>query len=481
MKFVGFCLLLFSLTGCWRDAACPFTLTPSAPTKNWQPYPQQHPIPPCYLLTSCPAYTNKEEYAGCPMGLSKLVNLALVNSNQLKASWAQTHIAAAKYGESLAPFFPDIDAEYYYDAIREGTYFQASGIFNFLQSGVYVNQFQEFGPHVTFSWLLFDTGTTWANAQSMKQMLFAANWMHNQEIQSVIEQTTVDYYDYIAYKEQLIAAEANLKDAETVLDSTLAKHKFGIADLSDELQAETQVSKMELELLMSLEQMMDAKTKLVADLSLPANTDIAIENPEKPVDTEIKLPSIDSYIAEAYMYRPDLYAAFSKVLSALWAVQAAKDNQWFQLNLNGDYGRYNFQNGKSDIYDYNVQLTLSLPLFQGFEYLNQIRQAKAELQKTQSEMRQLEVDIMQQVTTNYQNLEISTEMVKVSLFYVEVAEAAYKATLGKYRAGTVDIVTVINSLTELADARNTLAQSRKDWYTSLTDLSYSTGTLCSTL
>lgn len=478
MKYPLFAFLLISLSGCWRDAANPYILTPPGPTKNWQTTPFQVEIPPWYLLTSCPVYKDKEQSEGCCLGLSKLVETALINSNQLQKSWADTHIAAAKYGESLAPLFPEIDAQYYYEAIRQGTFFQSSGIFSFLQSGVFINQWQQFGPYASVSWLVWDTNATWDRSEAVRQLLFTANWMHNREIQTVIENTTVDYYTYIGYKEQTVAADANLNDAETLLDSTVAKHKLGIADISDEMQAETQVAKRELDLLMSLEQMEDAKATLIADLGIPANTRLCIEDPEKQVDLELMLPPIDSFIAEAYMYRPDLYAAFAKVTSALFAVKAAKEVQWFQLNLNGTVGRTNFQNGQSDKYDYDLQLTLALPLFKGFAYLNLIREAKAELARTKAEMRQLEVDIMQQVTTNYQNLEISTEMVKVALYYVKAAEIAYKAVLAKYRAGTVDVVTVVNSLTELADARNALAQSRKDWYTSLTDLSYSTGTLC---
>lgn len=478
MRFVVFCLLLCSLTGCIRDAANPYRLTPRAPTKTWQPYPMQNPIPPWYLLTSCPAYQNKEAYAGCQMGLSKLIELSLINSNQLKETWADTHIAAARYGESLAPFFPEIDAEYYYNAVREGTFFQASGIFSFLQSGVFINTFQQFGPYASVSWLLFDTGTTWARSEAFKQLLFTANWTHTRAIQTVIENTAVDYYNYIGWKEELKAAEANLEDAETVLDSTLTKQKFGIDDVSDVLQAETQVSKQELDLLNVLEQLENAKTQLVAQLGLPANTDVDILDPDQPVDLDISLPPIDAYIAEAYMYRPDLYGAFSKVLAAMWALQAAKNDQWFKLNLNSTYGRTNFQNGQSDIYDYNVTLNLELPLFKGFAYINRIREARGELERAQAEMRQLEIDIMQNVTQYYQDLVISTEKVKVNINYVQVAEEAYKATFAKFRAGTTDYVTLVNSLTQLADARNSLAQSRRDWYTSLTDLSYSTGTLC---
>lgn len=478
MKFVTFALLLFCLTGCWRDAFNPNYLTPLKPTRKWQEGASLSEIPPWYLLTSCPAYEQKEASTGCCMGLSALVELALKNSNQLKESFADTRIAAAKYGESLSPLFPQIEAQYFYEMVRDGTFFSASGIFSFLQSGVFVNQWKEWGPYASLSWLVWDCNATWDRSEAMRQLLFTANWTHNREIQTVIDQTTIDYYTYIGYKEQTIAAEANLKDAKTVLDSTLTKQKFGIADLSDVLQAQAQVARRELDLLMSVEQMADAKTKLIADLGIPANTALCILDPEKQVDLEIKLPPIDSYIGEAYMYRPDLYAAFSKMCAAVWELKAVKMSQWFQLNLNGTYGRVNFQNGMSDIYDYNLQMTLSLPLFQGFEYLNKIRQAKAELCRTQASMRQLEVNLMEEITTSYQDLEISTEMVKVSMKYVEVASAAYQATLAKYRAGTVDYVTVVNSLTELADARNALAQSRKDWYTSLTDLAYSTGTLC---
>ena len=477
MKFIAFGLLLFFLTSCWRDASNPYYLTPRCPTNKWQPSPVPIEIPPWYLLTSCPAYQQKDKYAGCKMGLCQLIELSLINSNKLKESWGETHAAAARYGESLSPLFPEINAQFYFNMLRQGSFFQNTGVFNFIQSGVYVNQYQEWGPYASLSWLVWDSNATWDKSEAFRQLLFTANWAHDREFQTVIENTAIDYYTFIGYKEQTVAAMANLKDAETVLDSTLAKLKQGIADVSDQMQAEAQVAKRQLDLLIAIENLEDSLAKLVSDLGIPANTDICIQDPEKKIDLSIELPPIDSYIGEAYMYRPDLYAAFTKMCAAVWAVKAAKDNQWFKLNLNGTYGRTMFQNGQNDVYDYDLQMTLTLPLFKGYAYLNEIRLAKAELVKSQAEMRQLEVDLMQQVTTDYQNLELSTQKVKVSLHYVDVADKAYKATLAKYKVGTVDYVTVVNSLTELADARNSLAQSRKDWYTSVTDLAYSTGTL----
>ncbi len=461
---------LVSLTGCFRAAYDPFYITPDCPTDAWNPCPDNNnPIPPYYLLWSCDAYIEKECFPQEPLHLTQLVDLAIKNSNELRETWADTRTAAAQYGQSLAPYFPEITLEGYYEAIREGSFFGGGAIF--------IDKFMEWGPYVSISWLLFDSGTTAAQSESYRQMVWSANWSHNQEIQNVLQTTITDYYTYIASREQVVASEANLADAATTLDMTIVKHEFGISDYTDELQAETQVAKMELELLTSEQDMFDFKTALIADLGLPANTPVQVADPLEKIDLEKKLPPLDCFVSEAYIYRPDLFASYAQVLSNLANVEAARRQQWVQLQMNGTYGDSFFQNGQSDKYNYSLLFELSLPLFKGFDYLNQVRQAKAELSKSQAQMRQLEIQIIQEVTTYYQNFVIATEKVKVNRYYVEVATASFQASLKKYQAGTIDYTTVVNTLTQLADARYSLAVSKKDWYTSLTDLAYSTGTL----
>ena len=50
--------------------------------------------------------------------------------------------------------------------------------------------------------------------------------------------------------------------------------------------------------------------------------------------------------------------------------------------------------------------------------------------------------------------------------------------LSNYKAGTNTILDVLSAQSSLADSRAKKAQATRDWYSSLANLSYSTGSMC---
>ena len=83
--------------------------------------------------------------------------------------------------------------------------------------------------------------------------------------------------------------------------------------------------------------------------------------------------------------------------------------------------------------------------------------------------------MVKDVVQGYQDFNYSTQIVKVNKEYVDLAQKSYTANLSEYKAGTIDITTLVNAQTNLADARYSLAESRKNWYDALTNLMYATG------
>ncbi len=462
--------MLFSLSSCCKEASCPFTMTPKAPSC---PYETTLFIPPSFLLLTSEVYQKNELSEVCTISLAEVLKLALINSQKMAETYATTKIRASQYGQAFSPLYPQISGNTYYEIVKNGS--------AFANNFAFPDQYIDYGTYVSVSWLLFDTGATCANIETFRQQLFAANFSHNRSIQSVLETTFKDYYDFIKAKEEVRASLANLKDAETILSATSLKHELGISDVVDELQAKTQVAKRQLDLLGSEEALVDDKANLIKDLGIPANSLVDFQDLECPPDIDKKLPSLDFYVLEGYKYRPDLFAAFSEVRASASNVNYQNRNQWFKGNFSGTGGciTFDFQNtpsrGLSPIYD--AVVSLSVPIFSGYEYLNKIREAKGELARAKAKMRQLELDMIAEITTSYENLKIATNKVKTAFDYLNFAEQSYKASLNRYQAGVIDFQTLINALTDLADARYSLAESKRDWYVSLTDLLFATGTL----
>jgi outer membrane protein len=462
---IGLCLVL---TGC-RPEIAPFSLAPRCPTSVWAPGLYQVDAErqmDCELALGVPTL---EPEAGDELGLSDLVCLALQNSPQTRETWAEARMAAAQYGESRATYFPDVTFTPWVQSLRQAAFYGRSQIVR--------DQYQDYGPQLRVSYLLFDFGAREANVRSFCEALVAANWTHNSQIQQLIQTVGNDYYAYLAAQEQMEAEVANVENARINLDATAARRQAGVADLSDELQARTQMAQQELNLLDAGQMVVKQLTQLTQDIGVSSMIPIAPRPLPKVIPVEQVTCSVEDLVAQAYHCRPDLLAGLADVRKERASLVEAVRNQFGSLDLTGRVGRTYFNSGEHDDYDYSSTIRLTVPLFKGWWYKNKVREAQANVEKARAQLRKLQVSISRDVVQSYQDFMIASDKVRVSEEYVKSAAHSYDSAFQKYKAGTTDYTTLFTALATLADARSALVSARQDWYTSLVDLSYAVGSL----
>jgi len=460
-------LAFLLLTGCHvRTAMNPYRYAAPSNECSWNPC-EEDPIPNCLLMESADCKECSDIDIEESLDLVSLLDIALKRSPLTRRTWARAHLASARWGSSQSKFFPELDFGAFWEALRNPSFFGTNFVF--------MDEFREYGPYLTLSYLVLDFGTTRSVSQAFYQMLLESNWTHNREIQTVIHTVTTDYYDLVTQREKVVAGEANLHDANTTLAATQAKHKYGISDITDVYTAETFVAKQMMTLLADQRGEVDSQATLLADAGLPANTCVDIDNIAEQIDEDELLQSIDNYICLAYESRPDLRAAYADVLANESLVQAAINNQLPKVTFNGQVGENRFNDSPRDFYSYSALFTFTYPLFKGWRYTNEIREAQSLLEVSKTKLRETEVNMVKDVVQGYQDFNYSTQIVKVNKEYVDLAQKSYTANLSEYKAGTIDITTLVNAQTNLADARYSLAESRKNWYDALTNLMYATG------
>ena len=464
--------LSLCLLGC--AARDPFVLTPLTPCQEWVHCFEGTPIPNCQLV-DYEALVNEEKVWRLP----ELVDLGLRNSYQTRSSWAETRVRASEYGLSLAEFYPEISFTGYWETVRATSYFGSNPISKLPGVGdIIVDEFREYAPSFSLSYLIFDWGTRNARSEIFRQRVLSANWEFNREIQTVIQQITGDYYSYVGNRGQQEAAEANLKDARTLYDATHKKYELGIADKGTDLISLTQVSKQQIQLLQAQQLLDTSYAQLITDLGIPSTIELNVFGQFEP--EEIIFPvecTVEQCVAEALMSRPDLFASYSEMQSAEAAVKAAKRDRLPKVSLEASGSRIYYQGGENDGNDYGAAINLDYPIFKGYWFENRIRTASSKLCKAKADFDQLQIEVIKDVVTSHRNLEIATENLAVNRVYVEAATESYRATLSQFEAGVVDITTVENAFTSLADARYSMVEAQKEWYTSIVNLAYATGIL----
>ncbi|MBI5272776.1 MAG: TolC family protein [Chlamydiia bacterium] len=460
--YIGIAGLLF-LSSCARDAADPFTLTPTTSSASWSPLKGSTLVSAKYCQTVLPTH-----FGSCELSVAELIDIALQNNPSTKQTWANARAAAAQYGQSLSSFYPAL--------AFNGSYER--------QKGATLNTFvpgfiTQAGPDVTLSYTLFDFGQRTSAAMVAREMLYYADLNHNQELQIVIQTVMDDSYNYLYQRAVLRANQANLENAKTALDAANEKFSLGLAALGDVAQARTQYLQSKIDLTTQRQNVEDAFAQLAVDLGLPATIVFQVQSlPEQIVANPI-LESVESLVATAQTRRQDFLAAQANVKSKEALVLNAKRAIYPVITSDLDLGHYWFNKGLEDKgMHWSVALNLSFPIFQGFYYKNGVRSAEATLELSRAQMMQVELSVIQNVTTAHMGIKTSAQNLADSEEYLQSAELEFDIALTSYKAGTGTILDVMSAQSSLADARSKKAGSQKNWFTSLAALAYATGSLC---
>ncbi|MCB1148683.1 MAG: TolC family protein [Chlamydiia bacterium] len=460
-KTLGFAACTCLLASCdWRAAAHPERYAPRCYNCSWEGGSCVDEPNPC--LFSEPVVEQKS------LNLTELLEVALQRNPKTMQTWAEARIAAANYGLSQQNFYPQVNANAFWQALREPGFFGSGA--------VAVNEFREYAPYLSLNYLLLDFGTTRWQADAFRQQLIGANLSFNRSIQTLIKTVSMDYYAYVGQTAQVEASEANVRDAKTTLEATEAKHRAGVSDLTDVLYAKTQVAKQTSQLVANQKTLVDDLTILIKDMGLPASSMLNISTDQGAIDEKELLTGIDHYLCLAYTSRPDLKAAYARMQAQHSNIMAARMDAMPKVTFDGLYGTLIFNEGINDGANYSAQFSVVFPLFSGYFYENQIKKARAQLELASATFKETELEMVQQVVASYHDLHYSYQEVAVNREYVEFAEGTYKAALAQYKAGTTDITQLVNVQTDLADARYALAAAKQSWFDSLAQLIYALGT-----
>jgi len=404
--------------------------------------------------------------------LAEAIDFALRNNPNTKLTWAQARIAAAQYGGSQSSDYPTLTATYDYQR-QKGLSGTGSDSFS-IPTKFFSSQW---GPQLQLSYTLLDGGTRSATAEAAKQALFQADYTHNRQLQSVIQEVSTDYYTLQYQKMLLQANEEDLTTAQITYDAAKLELEAGVKDVSDVLQAQTQLLQAQIALLTQRQNVVVAEASLLTDMGVGANHKITLQQVPDIPPIEEMLQSADALLTLALQQRADILAAEANVLSQEANVAVALSEFFPTLTYNVTFGETSYTKIGSDKYDFLSAFSVNFPIFSGFSTLNSVRQARAQKEQAEAELQSLQLSVIQDVTNAHSNVKTTYENMKLIDELLRVSQQEYDIALLQYKAGTGNILQVISAQSNLADARAKQAQGSSDWFSALIQLSYAAGTL----
>jgi len=399
------------------------------------------------------------------LNILDLFSLGLNNSPLTKKTFYDAQSAATEYGISRSSLYPKIKFDLMY--LRQLQGFQ-------LDTQLFQYYTTTWGPEIMMNYALIDL-TRQPNIESNYFNLLSVNLQHNAEMQTVLKRVADSYYNYLYQKNLLVAYQSDLVDAQATYTAAIDRLSLGISDITNVMQAKSSFLQKKISVVSQEAAVKNALIALNTDLGIPAQTNLMVEDFPDPKSIHMTFFKPDQLLSIAQQMRPDLKAIKATILQRKANLKKAYAENFPQLTLEASGGQYFFNQNVTDGGNWLVQFNLVMPIFTGWEIKNTYRQQMAQIEEAESSLNLLQLQTMSGVMTQYNNLVLASDQLLLNQQYLEAAEIEYKGTFEGYKAGTNDILDVLNSQAQLADARAQLISVVSNYFQSKANLTFEIG------
>jgi outer membrane protein len=443
---------------------------PVSPDRPWDVAPGQQPVAsarsaPAVVPDPSKTYT-----------LPELVNLAEENNPATRVAWENAKARAADLGIAKATLYPTLAAAALADSIRD----------NLLFAPTYYRQSTgTFSSVLSLDYTIFDFGRRLDEVSVNRSNLLAADFLFNNTHRTIIFQVMQTYYRLLDTMGQEDAAEANLKNAQTVLQATEARLQLGLATLPDELEARSAAAQADYDLQAVIGAVDIAHGNLATVLGVSPTSQLQVTSIQDLTIPQNLEDTVEASIDRALAQRPDLMQRVVQLRAAESEVKAARTAYLPTLSIDGDGGldrTYGKQQGSPGVYPasqdfWDARLSLSWTLFDGGSRENKLAEAKAGQKQAAAEVDEIRDQVENEVWSAYATARTALRQQKAAAALLAAATESYNAALKSYNYGLRSQIDVVSSQRALAAARTADVSARTQLLTGMAALAFQTGDL----
>lgn len=459
------CMLVGEVVGYAQKA-------PAAADHPWDvsslPRPLKVPPRPAPAVTLDPAkiYT-----------LPELVNIAEQNNPETRVAWQNAEARAADLGIVRSTLYPTMAAAVLAETARAGIFFGPYFVRQTVDS---------YAPTFFVDYVIFDLQRSQEISIS-RNTLVAANFQFNDTHRRIIFEVMDAYYRLLDNKGQQEAAEANLKNAQTVRQAAEARLENGLATRPDVLEARSAEAQADYNLQAAVGATEISYGDLATALGISPTTQFQVESIH-----DLRLPdsigeTVEGSIDKALSQRPDLMERVAQLRAAGAEVSSAKRAYAPKLSFSGNAGEVRaygqqYPTPNVGIYSptlqpWDAELKLTWTLFDGLAREKRLARAEADQKEAAASIDAIRDQIENQVWSAYSTARTALREQKAAAALLESATESYNAALESYNYGVRSQIDVVSAQRTLADARTADVTARTQLLTGLAALSYQTGDL----
>ncbi|MEZ2337992.1 TolC family protein [Mucilaginibacter sp. RCC_168] len=284
---------------------------------------------------------------------------------------------------------------------------------------------------------------------------------------------TKAYYQVLVSNEQLRLTDANLKQLKQQYDETVAQNKQGTVEKIDVDRIAVQYNNLVTTRENTIRSLALNYQVLKFQMGMPIENALSLKDKLE----DIKLGDTADLAADTSFYHNRIEYSLSETGVALKKLDLKRQQSQYlpTLKANASYTSSYQNNSFGNLYKMNfpssyIGLTLNVPIFNGWQRLNQVRQSKIAVLKSQNDLENAKnglkleanranvayVNGLQSLNNQKRNRELAEEVLRVSKI--------------KYQQGVGSSIEVTQAQTSLDDANDKYIQGLYDALISKVDL-----------
>ncbi|MYM95196.1 TolC family protein [Duganella vulcania] len=406
------------------------------------------------------------------------VKIAICNNKRIKGSWAAVEEQRAALEESKSSYLPTASVSV--NKLRTHAQYPDHSSSSASSSGSTISG--------SLNWRVFDFGARDSTIKTSEQILVSAEFEHDSELQKIVSNTMQCFFDGQSAAAVLKAKIQDSRISSETLESAKRREISGVSSRSDTLQMATANAKANLELSRAKGNYGKAIGSLNYAMGVPLHSSYKLIDFEEMSLAPSAMASwianensnLVEWINKAELKHPAILAAKARFEAAQEKINVVKA----EGNPTIDFSINYYQNGypgqalsstRSRVG--TIGLTINFPIFDGFSRSFKVKQAIAQKERKDSEMRDISQSISAEVLRSYYDALSSLKNINETQVLLEAAQEAYTVSKRKYEKGVADVVEILNTQNSLVDAEEERVRAIAEWRSAQLRLIASSGIL----
>jgi outer membrane protein len=301
------------------------------------------------------------------------------------------------------------------------------------------------------NWTLFDGLSNLTTIKQNENILESAQLTLSRLKQSIVYQTLSSYYDIVNAKELLKVKEEDVVWNEKNLETINERNNLGAVTLADVYSQQVNVGNAELEVIRAKNNLETAKSNLLYYLGLDVMESYkfsdSLSNSDKDIiqrHVEGNYQDLSDLMTRSLSVRYDYQSAKLSLESALNGITIARSGYFPSLTNSNQF--YTYSDNVKDMFqnkNFQVGLTLNVPIFSGFSTENRVQLAEVSAINSKADLSDLERDIKRNIQKTYLDLQAAEKSLEVNRKTVAAAEESRRIQQEKYALGSSTLLDVL--------------------------------------